>query len=39
MITAFLNLSNGREIVLDIYIFDANQYETIHSIARGMGWS
>jgi O-acetyl-ADP-ribose deacetylase (regulator of RNase III) len=31
-------LQEGKEIALDIYIIDANQYGIIHSIARGMGW-
>jgi O-acetyl-ADP-ribose deacetylase (regulator of RNase III) len=31
-------LQAGNEIALAIYVLDANQYETIQSIARGMGW-
>lgn len=31
-------LQSGEDISVDIYIMDQNQYETLQSIARGMGY-
>jgi hypothetical protein len=31
-------LQSGKDIAVDIYIMDREQFETVESIARGMGW-